>query len=688
MDRERIAKLIRNCSKGSLLGVGIQLHGAVWKSGFVSDIILSNDLIDMYGKCERIDAARKVFNEMHERNVVSWTALMVSFLQQGNAVESLKLFHEMGFSGVRPNEFTLSTNLKACGVLGNAKYGTQIHGLCFKTGFESHSVVGNSVVFMYSKSCRIEEAKRMFDIMQLKNLITWNAMISGYVHGGKERDSLLLFKAMRELLHLPDEFTFASLLKACGGLGAFHEGTQLHASIITSGICSSHNSILSGALIDLYVKCRDIPQAKKVFDQSMVKNAIQWTNLIIGYAQEGLLEEAVDLFRQLWKSGIRVDGYVLSSVTGLFADFALIEQGKQVHSFVIKDPSGLDLSVSNSLIDMYFKCGLIEEAETLFGDMQLKNNVSWTTMINGYGKHGNGHDAIKMFELMRVEGIEPDEVTFLALLSACSHAGLIKECRFYFNKMVRELGFRPKVEHYACMVDLLGRAGQLQEGKDLILSMPMKPSPGIWQTLLSACRMHRDLEIGKEVGDILIKMDGFNPANYVMLSNIFAEAGKWRECERVRERMRRKGLKKQGGCSWVEINKEVHYFYGGDDSHPMNDEVHRVPKEVEKRMREELGYEFMVSSVLHDVEDESKEESLRAHSEKLAIGFRLAREGLEKKKKGCEEVIRVYKNLRVCGDCHKFIKGLSRMIGRVLVVRDANRFHRFEGGFCSCGDYW
>ncbi|XP_072965470.1 putative pentatricopeptide repeat-containing protein At3g15130 [Typha angustifolia] len=684
MERQRIVKLLSSCSQSSILKGGIQLHAAVCKLGFGFDIILNNDLIDMYGKCGRIDMASEVFGEMGERNVVSWTALMVGCLQQGDPKESLRLFHKMANEGVRPNEFTLSTNLKACGQLGDAVHGIQIHGFCVKTGFERYPVLGNSLIFMYSRSGRINEAKKMFDIIPFRTLITWNAMLAGYTYGGHGRDCLLLFREMQQHHVVPDGFTFASLLKACSGLAAACEGTQIHASMITGGISSSHNAILSGALIDLYVKCHDLPHAMKVFHMAVQKNAILWTTLIMGYAQEGCLRDAIEIFRNFWSSGIRIDGYVLSSMVGLFADFALIEQGKQIHSYSIKDPSGSDVSVANSLIDMYLKCGLTEEAETRFREMQTRNVVSWTVMINGYGKHGNGHIAIRKFEEMQSEGIMPDEVTFLALLSACSHAGLIEECRYYFDKMLHNCHVKPKVEHYSCMVDLLGRAGQLKEAKDLILNMPVPATVGIWQTLLSACRVHRDLAIGKEVGDILLRMDRDNPVNYVMMSNIFAEVGDWRESQRLRETVKRKRLKKQGGCSWVEINKEVHYFYGGDDCHPLTDKVRKVLKEVEKRMKEELGYSFGVSFALHDVEEESKEESLRVHSEKLAIGLWLACKGMDKS----EEVIRVYKNLRVCGDCHEFIKGLSKVLGKVLVVRDANRFHRFERGVCSCKDYW
>uniref|UniRef100_A0A0E0H800 DYW domain-containing protein n=1 Tax=Oryza nivara TaxID=4536 RepID=A0A0E0H800_ORYNI len=678
MERRRmIADLLRASARGSSLRGGVQLHAALMKLGFGSDTMLNNNLIDMYAKCGKLHMAGEVFDGMPERNVVSWTALMVGFLHHGEARECLRLFGEMRGSGTSPNEFTLSATLKACG--GGTRAGVQIHGVCVRTGFEGHDVVANSLVVMYSKGRWTGDARRVFDVIPSRNLATWNSMISGYAHAGQGRDSLLVFREMqRRHDEQPDEFTFASLLKACSGLGAAREGAQVHAAMAVRGVSPASNAILAGALLDVYVKCHRLPVAMQVFDGLERRNAIQWTTVIVGHAQEGQVKEAMCLFRRFWSSGVRADGHVLSSVVAVFADFALVEQGKQVHCYTAKTPAGLDVSVANSLVDMYLKCGLTGEAGRRFREMPARNVVSWTAMINGVGKHGHGREAIDLFEEMQAEGVEADEVAYLALLSACSHSGLVDECRRYFSRICQDRRMRPKAEHYACMVDLLGRAGELREAKELILSMPMEPTVGVWQTLLSACRVHKDVAVGREVGDVLLAVDGDNPVNYVMLSNILAEAGEWRECQGIRGAMRRKGLRKQGGCSWTEVDKEVHFFYGGgDDAHPQAGDIRRALREVEARMRERLGYSGDVRCALHDVDEESRVESLREHSERLAVGLWLLRDGTgDDGGGGGGEVVRVYKNLRVCGDCHEFLKGLSAVVRRVVVVRDANRFHR------------
>ncbi|KAK7352828.1 hypothetical protein VNO80_18258 [Phaseolus coccineus] len=679
-----LSTILNKCSKRRLLNQGKQAHGVVEKLGFRRDLVLNNDLIHMYSKCGTVDLACVVFVRMPQRNVVSWTSLICGYLQNGDAKASLVLFSKMSRSDVRPNEFTLSTSLKASGILGIAQIGMQIHGFCAKSNFDWVPVVGNSTMDMYCKCGMVREAAQVFNTLPERNVISWNVMIAGYCNNGNGGEALNLFREMQAMGEVPDGYTYSSSLKACNCAGAVREGMQIHAALIGHGYPYLAESAVAGALVDLYVKCRRMAEARRVFDQIEEKSVMSWSTLILGYAHEDSLTEAMDLFRELRESRHRMDGFVLSSLIGVFADFALAEQGKQMHAYAIKVPYGLlEMSVANSVLDMYMKCGLIDEADALFREMLARNVVSWTVMITGYGKHGIGNKAIELFNQMQLNGIEPDSVTYLAVLSACSHSGLIKEGKKYFSSLCNNQQIQPQVEHYACMVDLLGRRGLLKDAKGLIEKMPLKPNVGIWQTLLSVCRMHTDVEMGKQVGEILLRLDGNNPANYVIMSNMYADGGYWKESEKLRETAKRKGLKKEAGRSWVEIDREIHIFYNGDCMHPLIGEIHEVLKEVEKRLKDEMGYVHGVNFALHDVEEESKVESLRVHSEKLAIGLVLVRRGL----KG-ESVIRIFKNLRVCGDCHAFITGLSKVLKIVFVVRDANRFHRFENGLCSCGDYW
>ncbi|XP_010465456.1 PREDICTED: putative pentatricopeptide repeat-containing protein At3g15130 [Camelina sativa] len=685
MNPQNLVSILRVCTRKGLSNQGSQVHCFLLKSGSGSNLIMSNYLIDMYCKCREPSIAYKVFDSMPERNVVSWTALMSGHVLSGDFKGTLSLLSEMGRQGIYPNEFTFSTNLKVCGLLNALDKGLQIHGFCLKIGFEMMVEVGNSLLDMYSKCGRVDEAEKVFWLMGDRSLISWNAMIAGHVHAGYGSKALATFGMMQEpnIKVSPDEFTFTSLLKACSSIGMIDAGKQLHGFLVRSGFHCPSSVTITGSLVDLYVKCGNVYSARKAFDQIKEKTMISWSSLILGYAQEGDFVEAMGLFKQLQELNSRIDSFVLSSIVGVFADFALLQQGKQMQALAVKLPSGLRTSVSNSVVDMYLKCGLVDEAEKYFAQMQLRDVISWTVMITGYGKHGLGQKAVDTFNEMLRHSIEPDEVCYLAVLSACSHSGMIREGEELFSKLLETQGLKPRVEHYACVVDLLGRAGRLKEAKHLIDTMPIKPNVGIWQTLLSRCQVHGDMELGKEVGKILLWMDGKNPANYVMMSNLYGQAGYWNEQGNTRELGSIKGLKKEAGMSWVEIEREVHFFRSGDDSHPLTHVIQETLKEVERRLREELGYVYGLKHELHDIDDESKEENLRAHSEKLAIGLALASGGLNQKGK----TIRVFKNLRVCVDCHEFIKALSKITKIAFVVRDAVRFHSFEDGWCSCGDY-
>ncbi|XP_011627174.1 putative pentatricopeptide repeat-containing protein At3g15130 [Amborella trichopoda] len=586
-EHQSLAKHLSFCAKMGWLDHGSQAHGFILKMGLESNLILTNFLVDMYAKCKRIDISQKLFDRMGERNVVSWTSLMGGYVNHGLAIKALSLFSQMVLLGVHPNEVTLSTNLKGCSSLGVLVNGLQIHAFSVKLGYEDYTVVGNSIIDMYSKCSKIEDATHAFNKMSEKNLISWNSMIGGFSHLGHWKNSLFLFRKMHSQGEKPDEFTFASVLKSCTSLCALKEGKQIHGHLIANGF--SKRTILSSALADLYAKCSEMDQAKEVFDRIYEKNVVSWTVLIVGYAQAGQPEEAMDLFLQLQRTGVPIDGFVLSTMVGIFADMALCEQGKQLHCYTTKVPLGSDISVQNSIVDMYLKCGFTEEARQAFDEMPSKNVISWTVMITGYGNNGYGKEATKLFEKSQSEGIKPDEVTFLATLTACSHGGLIEEGFKYFEQMTKIYRIHPRLEHYACMVDLLGRAGRLNDALKLIKDMGLEPSKGIWQTLLGACRIHGDLKMGREVAEVLLSLDDENSANYVMLANMYASVGGWQECERVREEMKRKRLRKEVGCSWVEVEREVHYFYGGDDKHARIGEVREVLDDLLKGMKE-MGY--------------------------------------------------------------------------------------------------
>ncbi|XP_078435126.1 putative pentatricopeptide repeat-containing protein At3g15130 [Wolffia australiana] len=585
MERQNLAHLLRACSKSRAFQGGLQIHAALTKAGLDSDLILSNDLVDMYCRCGSLPQATNVFYGMPHKSIVSWTVFMAGHLQMGFFHKSLGHFREMLCSGLRPNEFALSTHLKACGFSNSPRLGMISHALCLKTGFEAHPVVGNSISHVYSTSGLIEEAKKMFKAMPFKNLITWNAMIAGLALNGDFSGAVNLFDEMRRREEaFPDEFTFSSLLKACSGLRAAAAGVQTHAAIIVSGLDRPENQILAGALVDVYWKTGLVSEARKVFDRITEKTPVLFTAMVAGYCHGGLVSLAMEVFTQSRRSGAQTDGFLLSTLMGLFADLAMAIQGRQLHAHSVKLPSGLDVSVANSILDMYFKCGLAEEAAQFFNEMPARNLISWTAAIDGLGKLGRAPEAISLFEEMEREGVEPDEVTFLALLSCCSHAGLVDDCHRFYSRLKREDRVSVKPEHVACMVDVLGRAGRLEEAREVVVEERCS-FVGSWQTLLSACKLHKNVGMGREALRELTRLEGEDSASCVTMANILAGAGMWEECLQVREAMVKKRMKKRGGCSWIEVEKRVHSFYGGDDTHPMIEEIKATPLEMETSMK-------------------------------------------------------------------------------------------------------
>eukprot|EP01018_Ginkgo_biloba_P008845 Gb_31599 [translate_table: standard] len=688
----------------------------------------------------RLDDAHQLFDKMPERNVVSWTAMIVGYAQNGNAEEALKLFYQMQQSGTLPNQFTFNSVLSSCANLGALEQSNQVYVLIIKTGFESDVSVGNALLSLYVKhgnidkagqvfdkmaerdvyswttmvagyaqSGRLEEAHQLFYEMPERNVVSWSAMIAGYAQNDNCEGALNLLSQMQQAGVKPNQSTLSSVLSACASLAALKEGKQVHAFIIKTGI---ESDIFAGsALVDMYAKCGSIECANDAFQNLPEGNVVSWNSMIAGYAQNGRLEDALhmfnkmpeqnvvswnaiiagfcqnehaekalELFSQMQLAGWMPDQCTLSSVLCACASIAALENGKQAHAKIIKLGLVSDVFMGSALVDMYAKCGIIDGARQVFDTMPARNVVSWTVIIVGYAQHGHGRNALLLFDEMQRSGIRPNHITFVGVLSACSHAGLVDEGRHYFCSMSRDYCITPSEEHYACMVDLLCRAGHLEEAEKFINKMPFEPDVVVWLALLSACRFYANLELGERVAKRLLELEGENAATYVMLSNIYAAAGRWNDVAKVREVMKERRVKKGPGCSWIEVKNSVHAFVVGDRLHPQTNQIYEMLETLAGQMKD-AGYVPCTNLVLHDVEEEVKKQILSHHSEKLAIAFGLISTPLG-------TPIRIIKNLRVCGDCHTAIKFISNIVNRQIVVRDASRFHHFKDGCCSCGDYW
>jgi len=473
----------------------------------------------------------------------------------------------------------------------------------------------------------------------------------------------------------PNDYTYSSILTAHPHVSPF----QVHALVIKSRYLNSPN--VGTALLDAYVKTGNIVEAGKVFKVIPHKDIVAWSAMLAGYAQVGDTEGAVSTFCQLAKDGIKPNEYTFCGVINSCAGpDASTEQGKQFHAFSIKYAYSNALCVSSALVTMYSKRGNIDSALKVFKRQDERDLVSWNSMICGFAQHGYGHQALEIFEEMRRKRVAMDGITMIGVISACTHAGLVEEGEKYFDLMVKEQHIHPTMEHYACMVDLYSRAGMVQKAMDFIKEMPFPAGATAWRSILGACHVSRNVELGQIAARKLISLEPRDSSAYVLLSNIYAATGHWKERDKVRKLMDKRKVRKEAGYSWIEVKNKTYSFLAGDRSHPLSDRIYAKLEELSTRLKD-AGYIPDTNYVLHDVEDEHKEALLSQHSERLAIAFGLIATPPD-------TPLQIVKNLRVCGDCHAVIKIISLIEERDIIVRDSNRFHHFRGGSCSCRDFW
>ncbi|OVA12914.1 Pentatricopeptide repeat [Macleaya cordata] len=600
------------------------------------------------------------------------------------------------------------------GTTNSLKLGQQVHAHMTVRGFQlPNAFIGSKMVAMYASSGDIDSAILLFDRIENPSSLLYNSIIRGYTRLGYYEKTIRIYLQMRSQCLRPDNFTFPFVLKSCAEFSFVHIGKCVHGQSLKMGL--EFDLYVGTSLIDMYVKCGEINDAHKLFNKMSVRdvsswnaliagymkngvvqvaedlfgrmskrNIVSWTTMISGYTQNGLVDQALNLFEEMQRqdSEVKPNWVTIMSVLPACTHSATLEQGRGIHKYASEIGLGSNSSVQTALVAMYAKCGNLIDAHRCFERIceRERGLITWNTMITAYASHGRGIETVSTFEDMIRAGVQPDFITFTGLLSGCSHSGLVDLGLKYFNSMTEVYFVEPRVEHFACVVDLLGRAGLVMEAKHIIDRMPMKPGPSIWGALLSACRTHGNLEIGEVAAKNLFVLEPENSGNYVLLSNMYAEAGRWEEVNNLRALLKDQGMKKSPGCSWIEINGKAHLFLGGDTSHPQVKEIYMLLEALPKKIKV-AGYVPDTSFVLHDVSEEEKECNLTTHSEKLAIAF-----GLLNTSPGT--VLRVTKNLRICGDCHSATKFISRIYGREIIVRDVNRFHHFKDGSCSCGDYW
>ncbi|KAM0937128.1 putative tetratricopeptide-like helical domain superfamily, DYW domain-containing protein [Dioscorea sansibarensis] len=641
---------------------------------------LSNHLINMYSKLDLPSSASRLLSLDPSPSVVSWTALISGHAQHSRPLPAFLSFISMLRSAVPPNDFTLPSVFKAAASFSSPLAGVQIHCLSIKLGFlPADLFVSSSALDMYLKTGLRRDAHKLFDEMPFRNEVSWNSIMTNSVLDGRPDDAIRTFVAFRLSGGGVNTVALCAFLNACAGATYVWPGVQLHGLVIRSGFDS--NVSVGNGIIDFYGKCHSVSEARKLFVEMPMKNDVSWCSMIVVYAQNGMEEEAFQVYLSARRDGMEPTDYMVSSILSTCAGLAGLDLGRSVHAVAVRACIDGNVFVGSALVDMYGKCGSIMDAEQAFEEMSVRNIVTWNAIIGGYAQNGDAEMALAVFdEMIRQGEVKPNYVTLVSVISSCARSGLADVGLEIFKTMKEKYGIEPRTEHYACVVDLLGRAGREDHAYELIKEMPMRPSISVWGALLGACKLHGKTELGRIAAEKLFELDPQDSGNHVLLSNMFASAGRWEEATEVRKEMKEVGIKKGPGCSWITWKNVVHVFQAKDTTHERIEEIQAVLAELRREMQA-AGYTPDTKYALYDLEEEEKESEVFQHSEKLALAF-----GLLCFPPGIP--IRITKNLRVCGDCHSAIKFISGIVRREIIVRDNNRFHHFRDGKCSCRDYW
>jgi pentatricopeptide repeat protein len=688
-----------------------QVHSQTIKTGMTSNPVVQNKIVAFCCKHESGDMnyAHHMFDTIPEPSMFVWNTMIKGYSRIKVPENGVSMYLEMLRRNVKPDHYTFPFLLKGFTRDIALECGKELHGHVVKYGFHSNVFVKNSLVNMYSLCGLIDMARSVFDMSQTRDVVSWNVMISGYNRIKQFDESRKLFDEMEKNEVLPTSVTLVLVLSACSKLKDLDIGKRVHEYIKEGKV--EPGLILENALIDMYAACggmdlalgifrnmktRDVISwtaivagfanagevdlARKYFDQMSERDYVSWTAMIDGYLRVNRFKEALALFREMQTSNIRPDEFTMVSILTACAQLGALELGEWIKTYIDKNKIKNDVYVENALIDMYFKCGNVEKAQMIFKKMPRIDKFTWTAMIVGLGINGHGEEALDMFFEMLKASIVPDEITYIGVLCACTHTGMVDVGRKLFASMTIQHGIEPNVAHYGCMVDLLGRAGHLKEAHEIIKNMPMKPNSTVWGALLGACRVHKDGEMAEMAAKKILELEPENGAVYVLLCNIYAACNRWENLREVRQMMIDRRIKKTPGCSLIEMNGIVHEFVAGDPSHPKSEEIYSKLDEMKTDLKF-AGYSPDTSEISLDVEEEEKESALYRHSEKLAIAFGLI-------SSGPGVTIRVVKNLRMCVDCHHMAKLVSKMYSREIIVRDKTRFHHFRDGLCSCKGYW
>ncbi|XP_021833641.1 pentatricopeptide repeat-containing protein At3g09040, mitochondrial [Prunus avium] len=600
-DEFTYTSILSACSSLEYLEMGCQLHSHIIKNQFASNLYVGNALVDMYAKSGSLKEARKQFELIKNRDNISWNAIIVGYVQEEDEDEAFNMFRRMNSHGIVPDEVSLASILSACANVHVLEMGKQVHCLSVKNGLETSLYSGSSLIDMYSKCGVIGDARKALYYMPHRSVVSMNALIAGFAHINLE-EAVNLFREIHEVGLNPTEITFSSLLDACSGPLMLTLGRQIHCIVLKKGLLYD-GDFLGVSLLGMYINSQSKIDATILFSEfPKPKSKVLWTAMISGLSQNDCSDEALQLYQEMRGDNALPDQATFASVLRACSVMSSLKNGREIHSLIFHTGFDLDELTCSALVDMYAKCGDVRSSVKVFEEMGTKNGViSWNSMIVGFAKNGYAEYALKIFDEMRQSHVLPDDVTFLGVLTACSHAGKVTEGHQIYDSMVNEYNIQPRFDHVACMVDLLGRWGFLKEAEEFIDRLGFDPNAMIWATLLGACRLHGDDIRGQRAAEKLIQLEPQNSSPYVLLSNIHAASGNWNEASSLRRAMKEKGVTKVPGCSWIVVGQRTNLFVAGDKSHPNAGEIIATLKYLTAIMKEE-GYVDETYSFLDEEE--------------------------------------------------------------------------------------
>ncbi|CAN1135192.1 Putative pentatricopeptide repeat-containing protein At3g15130 [Linum perenne] len=559
---EAIGFLLHQCAKLKAYRRGLTLHAVVYKSGIHSDVIVSNHVLNMYAKCGKMFHARKVFDEMPQRNLVSWSAMISGYDQVAEHSLALDMYSRMC---LWPNEYIFASSISACAGLTALVTGRQLHAQSLKLGCESISFVANALISMYMKCGKCTDAFLVHAGVLDPTLVSYNALISGFAESGESQKGFETFKLMQRQGLVADEFTFVGMLKICSDSAHQRKGPPLHCQSIKLKLDST--AFTGNAIIKMYSNFKLVEEAEKAFWTIEDKDLISWNTILTACSHCDDHLRALNVFRvMLIEHNFQLDDFTFSGALAACAGLASLGHGKQIHAHLIRTKLHTDVGVDNSLVNMYAKCGSIVDSYSVFNSMDTRNLVSWNTIIAGYGYHGLGAKVLELFQDMKTEGIRPDSVTFLTILTACNHAGLVDEGQLCLDSMVDTYGIVPDTEHLSSLIDLLGRAGRLRKAEEYIDRFQFGNDPIVLGSLLSGCVSHGDAAMGERLGKRLLKLQPVTTSPYVLLANLYAGDEMWPGVAETKKMLKVSGLKKEPGHSLIEVNGAFEKFTKADFS--------------------------------------------------------------------------------------------------------------------------